>query len=60
MEKNQLINCTVASCKFNNTEKQLCELEQISVEPTIDCQTEEPDESMCGSYEFNHDDEIEE
>ncbi|HJJ04703.1 MAG TPA: DUF1540 domain-containing protein [Clostridiaceae bacterium] len=51
MEKNQKINCTVGSCKYNNPEKQDCMLEQIVVTPIEDCNTQEPDESMCSSYE---------
>ena len=52
MEKNQKINCTVFSCKFNDKDKKNCMLEQIVVEPIDDCDTCEPDESMCGSYEY--------
>lgn len=51
MDANQKINCTVESCKFNNTEKQKCELKQIIVTPTNNCNTKNCDESMCGSYE---------
>ena len=51
MEKNQKINCTVASCKYNKTKEQECALEQIIVTPVENCSTAEPDESMCGSYE---------
>ncbi len=53
MDKNQKINCTVTSCKYNNTEKELCNLNQITVEPIDDCDTCECDESMCASYEYN-------
>ena len=31
MEKNQKINCTVESCKYNNKKCQECELGQIIV-----------------------------
>ena len=51
METNQKINCTVESCKFNNQEKQMCELKQIIVTSINDCNTKKPDESMCSSYE---------
>lgn len=51
MDTNQKINCTVESCKFNNQEKQKCELKQIIVTPTNNCNTMNCDESMCGSYE---------
>lgn len=50
MEKNQKINCTVTSCKYNKTGEQECALEQIIVTPTQDCNTCTPDESMCSSY----------
>ncbi len=51
MDKNQKINCTVETCKFNNCDKNLCNLEQIIVEPIVGCESKQPDESMCGSYE---------
>lgn len=51
MEKNQKIYCTVGSCKYNDENKQQCMLEQIKVEPVLDCDTELADESMCSSYE---------
>ncbi len=53
MEKNQKINCTVNSCKYNNGQRQQCELEAIIVEPTKDCCTKQADESMCSSYEYS-------
>lgn len=53
MDKNQKINCTVESCKYNNQEKQECELKQIMVTPIDNCKTRQPDESMCSSYENN-------
>jgi hypothetical protein len=52
MDKNQKINCTVRSCKFNNIDKEQCKLSQITVEPIDDCDTCECDESMCGNYEY--------
>ena len=52
MEKNQKINCTVGSCKYNNLEKEECILKQIIVTPMQDCHTKSADESMCSSYEF--------
>lgn len=54
MNINQKINCTVQSCKFNNEEKQICELKQIIVTPTSNCNTKDCDESMCGSYESSN------
>lgn len=53
MEKNQEINCTVESCKYNEVEKQKCSLQQIKVTPVKDCNTKNPDESMCSSYKCN-------
>jgi len=52
MEKNQKINCTVESCKYNNINNKECILKQIMVTPMQDCDTKKPDESMCSSYEF--------
>ncbi len=56
MDKNQKINCTVTSCKYNINGKEACSLNQITVEPIDDCETCEPDESMCGSYEYGDED----
>ena len=53
MEENQTINCTVATCKFNDLNNQQCKLKQIIVTPVEGCNTKEPDESMCSSYR-NH------
>lgn len=53
MDENQTINCTVESCRYNDCENQLCELKQIMVAPTQNTNTEEPDESMCASYEYD-------
>lgn len=50
MERNQKINCTVTSCKYNDDGKQECKLEQIIVTPIIGCNTKQSDESMCSSY----------
>lgn len=50
MEANQKINCTVASCKYNNREKAKCTLEAIYVAPIENMNTELADESMCASY----------
>ena len=51
VERNQKINCTVASCKYNNTENAECILKAIHVSPMEGCETKKPDESMCASYE---------
>lgn len=50
MEKRQKINCTVTSCKYNENKDQECTLEQIIVTPIENCDTKQPDESMCSSY----------
>ncbi len=56
MVDKQKINCTVESCKYNNSEKKMCELHQIVVSPLPDCDTKKCDESMCSSYEYQHND----
>jgi hypothetical protein len=50
MEENQTINCTVGTCKYNDSHKQQCQLKQIVVTPVQGCSTKQPDESMCSSY----------
>lgn len=50
MEENQTINCTVGTCKYNDNQRQLCQLKQIIVTPVQGCNTKQPDESMCSSY----------
>ena len=50
MEAKQKINCTVASCKYNNQEKAKCILEAIQVTSIQNTQTKTADESMCASY----------
>ncbi len=52
MEPDQKINCTVTSCKYNKNQEQECSLRQIIVTPIQDCDTKEPDESMCSSYKY--------
>lgn len=48
---NQKIKCTVESCRFNNCDNSLCELNQIEVKACPGCSNGTPaDESMCGSY----------
>lgn len=53
MDKNQKIFCTVESCKYNNNDG-LCSLNEITVTPIEDCNTEQPDESMCSSYKYKN------
>ncbi len=50
MERDQKINCTVTSCKYNKEGDQECSLKQIIVTPIENCDTKQPDESMCSSY----------
>lgn len=50
MEKQQKINCTVESCKYNNNEYKECGLNAIIVTPVENCNTSKPDESQCASY----------
>lgn len=52
MDGNQKINCTVGSCKYNNSNNKECTLNRIMVTPMQDCNTKKADESMCSSYEF--------
>lgn len=51
MDRNQKINCTVESCKFNNCKSHECQLNSIVVTPVRGKNTKTPDESMCSSYE---------
>ncbi len=50
MENSQKINCTVSSCKYNNSKNKECLLDSIVVVPTKGVNTEKSDESMCSSY----------
>lgn len=54
MDKKQKINCTVESCKYNNSQKQLCELNAIIVTPKQNIDSAKPDESECSSYECDN------
>ena len=53
MDANQKINCTVSSCKYNNSQKEKCMLEAIQVAPMENVETKNPDESMCASYRYD-------
>ena len=50
MKREQKINCTVTSCKYNLEQEQERSLKQIVVTPIENCDTKQPDESMCSSY----------
>ena len=52
MDGKQKINCTVESCKYNNSNGNECTLNRIIVTPMQDCNTKKADESMCSSYKF--------
>lgn len=52
MDRDQKINCTVASCKYNNESENKCILEAIQVSPTEGKNTKMADESMCASYKY--------
>ena len=52
MENGQKINCTVASCKYNNEKKGECLLDSIVVTPTKGVNSKKSDESMCSSYDY--------
>lgn len=53
MEKNQQINCTVSSCKYNNEENGKCILQAIQVTPIPNNNSKNPDESRCSSYRYD-------
>ncbi len=48
---NQKISCTVGSCIYNDKLDGRCTLSEIIVTPTKRCNTQQPDESKCSSYE---------
>lgn len=52
MEGKQKISCTVESCKYNEKSEGLCTLNEIIVTPTKNCNTKQPDESKCSSYQY--------
>lgn len=51
MEDNQKINCSVATCRYNNRRDQVCQLKEIVVTPIYGVETKQSDESMCSSYQ---------
>ena len=50
MSMNQTIRCSVDTCR-HHSDKNVCQLDSISVCPNCDCHSGKCDESMCGSYE---------
>lgn len=51
MNSNQKINCSVVSCRYNDVNSKMCELNQIEVKSCPGCSTgNAEDESMCGNY----------
>ena len=53
MDKKQIINCKVSSCKYQN-ENNKCNLNQITVKPFKNCKTGEKDETICGDYKLDN------
>lgn len=49
----QKINCTVATCKFNDLQRQECNLQRITVTPCCES-VEDKEESMCSSYKYEN------
>ena len=47
----QEINCNVEKCRYNNKEKNMCELQAILVSPVQGTNTKKADDSMCASFE---------
>ncbi len=45
----QTIGCEVTSCCYNHSGCE-CELNHIDVRPSCNCNSGEPNETMCGSY----------
>lgn len=56
MERNQKINCTVSSCRYNNEVQGKCILQAIQVTPTENNKSKNPYESMCSSYIYEGND----
>lgn len=53
-KKNQKIKCDVESCKHQNTEEQVCELEEIKVSSCRGCNDDEVienEETVCDSFD---------
>ena len=50
----QEINCNVKSCRYNNQKNNMCSLQAILVSPVQGKNTQNPDESMCSSYEIQN------
>ena len=50
MEENQTINCTIGTCKYNNSKSNLCTLKAINVKKMNNTKPLTADESMCASY----------
>lgn len=50
MEQKQKINCTVTSCRYNNSQMQDCMKDVIIVTPNENNNSGEAKESKCSSY----------
>lgn len=53
-DSNQKINCDVTSCKYNDSDEELCTLEEIKVS-NEDESSEEKKDTICDSYELDED-----
>lgn len=59
MAKKQKIKCDVESCKHQNTDEKMCELDEIKVSCT--CNNDEcecNDETVCESFESANEEDI--
>ena len=52
MEGNQVINCNVSSCKYNEKNKRVCKLQAIQIDTIKHSSVKKADESMCASYDY--------
>ncbi len=53
-DSNQKINCDVTSCKYNDSDEELCTLEEIKVSNEEEV-SEEKEDTICASYELDED-----
>ena len=53
-DNNQKINCDVTSCKYNDSDEELCTLDEIKVS-NEDETSEEKEDTICASYELDED-----
>ncbi len=56
MAKKQNIKCDVETCKFQNCDKNECELDEIKVSCNCGCnndEVEDNEETTCASFEYD-------